>query len=232
MKSIFYNRKLMITIFAVLIVICTLFALVPLAFSIFSGAGVKTEPVNPDGAKAASEDINGEWHVTKGDPKNFSSVGFTIHEILPAEDTVTSGSTTDVDGTVTVSDNTLRDADVTVNMDALTTDKKVRDQNMKSKLLETDKFPEATFRVTKPVDLAAVPDDGSMGQVDITGELTVKDQTKPVTETFDVLRDGDHLVVGGDVHFSRDDFGIETPDMIAAKIDQDGAINVRLNLEK
>ena len=117
-------------------------------------------------------------------------------------------------------------------MDALTTDKKVRDQNMKMKLFETDKFPEAHFEITEPVDLSHVPDDGSMGKIDIAGEMTIKDATQPVEATFDVLRDGDHVVVGGDIPINRLDYNIETPEFLAAKVNEEGTINIRLNLRK
>ena len=117
-------------------------------------------------------------------------------------------------------------------MATLTTDKKVRDQNMKSKLFEVDEFPVATFTLTEPADLSAVPDDGSAATVSLTGDLTIHGETKQVTNDFQVVRDADTVVLGGDIPLNRLDYGVETPEMIAAKISEVGAVNVRVTLQK
>ena len=232
MKKFFYNRKLVITIFVVLIVLLTAVAIGPMVYSLLKGAGVKTEPVSADGAKAASTELDGTWEVAKGRANNHTSVGFTFNEVLPAEKTTTSGSTTEVTGQADISDSTLKTATVTVDMDELTTDKKVRDQNMKSKLFEVDEFPVATFTLTEPADLSAVPDDGSTATVPLTGDLTIHGETKQVTNNFQVVRDADTVVLGGDIPVNRLDYGVETPEMIAAKISEVGAVNVRVTLQK
>ena len=232
MKKLFYNRKLVITIFVVLIVLLTAVAIGPMVYSLLKGAGVKTEPVSADGAKAASTELDGTWEVAKGRANNHTSVGFTFNEVLPAEKTTTSGSTTEVTGQADISDSTLKTATVTVDMDELTTDKKVRDQNMKSKLFEVDEFPVATFTLTEPADLSAVPDDGSAATVPLTGDLTIHGETKQVTNDFQVVRDADTVVLGGDIPVNRLDYGVETPEMIAAKISEVGAVNVRVTLQK
>ena len=232
MKKLFYNRKLVITIFVVLIVLLTAVAIGPMVYSLLKGAGVKTEPISADGAKAASTELDGTWEVAKGRANNHTSVGFTFNEVLPAEKTTTSGSTTEVTGQADISDSTLKTAAVTVDMDELTTDKKVRDQNMKSKLFEVDEFPVATFTLTEPADLSAVPDDGSAATVSLTGDLTIHGETKQVTNDFQVVRDADTVVLGGDIPLNRLDYGVETPEMIAAKISEVGAVNVRGTLQK
>lgn len=226
------NRKLIIWVGAVAIVLLTLIALVPLIFSLVVGAGVKTEPINPQHAKPASVELDGDWEIVQGSSRNFSSVGFTFYEVLPAEKTTTSGSTTNVTGGAKIAGETLEEARVVVDMTKLNTDKMVRDQNMKDKLFETERFPEATFELTKPVDLAGVPDDGTMGSVQLTGDLTIKGETREVTGDFDVLRDGEHVVVGGDLPVNRLDFGVKTPEFIAAKIDEEGFINIRLSFDQ
>ena len=187
MKKLFYNRKLVITIFVVLIVLLTAVAIGPMVYSLLKGAGVKTEPISADGAKAASTELDGSWQVAKGRADNHTSVGFTFNEILPAEKTTTSGSTTEVTGQAEISDSTLKTATVTVDMDELSTDKKVRDQNMKSKLFETQLFPESSFKLTKPASLADVPDDGTIGAVKLTGDLTIKDETSSVSPTPKII---------------------------------------------
>lgn len=232
LKNIFYNRKIMVPIFIVAIVGLTLVALVPMFFSIFTGPGVTTEPINADKTKPASTEVDGEWKVVKGNPNNFTSVGFTFAEILPAEQTVTSGSTDKVTGQAEIADGTVESAMITIDMDELTTDKKVRDQNMKSKLFETGKFPESTFELTEPVDISAVPEDGSLSDIELTGDLTIKGKTETITETFQVARDGETILIGGNIPINRLDFDVVTPDMIAAKIDEEGTVDIRLTMKK
>lgn len=216
----------------VLILVFTAVAIGPIVYSLFHNGGVKTGPLTADGAKPASTPLDGSWSVAKGRAKNHTSVGFTFDEVLPAERTSTSGSTTDVTGQAEISGSILESATVTVNMDALTTDKKVRDQNMKSKLFKTSDFPESSFTLTKPASLADVPADGTIGSVKLTGDLKIKDKTQEVTHEFDVLRDGDGIIIGGDIPIKRLDYNVETPDLLAAKVAEDGEINLRISLSK
>ncbi|MDO5031607.1 YceI family protein [Corynebacterium sp.] len=232
MKKLLGNRKLVISIFVVLIVACSMVALGPLAYSLYMGRGVKTEPINAEHTKPATTELDGSWRVVKGSPHNFTSVGFTIDEILPAEKTATSGSTKDVTGQAEIKGTTVEEASIVVNMDELTTDKKVRDQNMKTKLFETSTYPAASFTLTKPVDLAEVPADGSLGKVELTGDLEIHGVSKEITQEFEVARDGETILLGGDIPVNRLEYGIETPEMIAAKISEVGAINVRVTLQK
>nr|WP_245802949.1 YceI family protein [Corynebacterium phocae] len=232
MKKKNKSRKLVVSLFAVAIVLLTLVAMVPLVISLVVGSGVKTDGVNADKAEPASVDLNGRWKVVQGDARNFTSAGFTFDEILPAEQTTTSGSTNVVSGQATVSQEVLEEASVTVDMTTLTTDKQVRDQNMKSKLFKVDEYPEATFILTEPADLSAVPADGMVGKVTLTGDLTIKGHSERVSSNFDVLRDGDNLIIGGNLGINRTDFGVLTPDFLAAKVSEFGEINVRLTMNK
>ena len=53
-----------------------------------------------------------------------------------------------------------------------------------------------------------------------------------MTTDFQVVRDGDSIILGGDIPINRLDFGVETPEMIAAKISEVGEVNVRVTLQK
>lgn len=71
-----------------------------------------------------------------------------------------------------------------------------------------------------------------MTKVKLTGDLTIKGKTKKVTQEFDVVRDGETIVMGGNIPVNRLDYGIETPEMIAAKIEKEGEVNIRVTLQK
>lgn len=232
MNKLATKQKIVIAIFVVLIVALALFAIVPVVASLFFGPGVRTEQLDAEGAAPASTEINGQWEVVQGTPPNLTSVGFTFNELLPNEQKSTSGSTQSVDGSVTIEEGTLTAGSVTVDMTNLTTDSDVRDENVRRKLLETADYPEATFEVTEPADVSHLPEDGTAGTVELTGELTIKGETNPVTHEFNALRDGENLVVSGAVPIDRNEFGVESPEMIAAEIADMGEVNILLSLQK
>ena len=80
--------------------------------------------------------------------------------------------------------------------------------------------------------MSQLPSDGTVGTVTLTGDLTIRGETNRITHEFEALRTGDNIVVAGDIPISREDFGVKTPELVAAKIADEGEVNVRLNLEK
>ena len=220
------NRKFVITAFVVAIVLIAVAGVAPAVISAFTGPGVKTEGLTDEYAKPAEVSLDGDWEVVRNRGDNATSVGFTFPELLPGDRRVTSGSTQQITGGVRVEDRKLVDGTVTVDMNTIESDNERRDIN------ETDKFPTSEFRVTEPVDLSGVPDDGTAGEVELTGELTIHGVTRGVTAPFKVLRDRDRVVVSSTIPVNRLDYEVETPDFVAATIDEQGEINIRLTLRQ
>ncbi len=225
-------RTPIIVVSVIAIVLLALVAVAGPLYTLIMGSGLKTDGLSAEGAEPASTDMNGSWSVVVGAIPNHSSAGFTFEEILPGEEKTTSGSTIDVTGDIEIANDTLNSGLITVDMTNITTDQEKRDINVRMRLLHTDEFPTATFEVTQPVDLSEIPADGTVGQVVVPGELTVHGQTNEVAPTFDVLRDGDQVIIASDIEINRLDYNVETPEFVAAKIDEMGEINVRLTLEK
>ena len=226
------NRKLLIVAVSAFAILAVLVAFIPLARTLFFSHGVKTEGINESALAEASTDLDGTWTVTNRPGPNQTSAGYTFDEVLPGERRTTSGSTQGVHGSVTIEAGTLTSGEITVDMTGLKSDADVRDESVRRKIFHTDEYPESTFTVTEPVDLSAVPDDGSMGSVELTGEMTIHGTTQPVTQTFNVARSGEQLLVAADLPIHRADYGVETPELVAAKIAEDGEINVRLDMRK
>ena len=226
------NQKLIVIGGVAVIVVLALLALVPLFISLVSHPGVKTDGIDADGAKAASTDVDGEWVVTTKPGKNMTSAGFTFYELLPGDERTTSGSTQDVEGEMTIEGGSLTAGEVTVDMGNIVTDKDVRDENVRRKILHTEEYPESTFVLTEPADVSQLPEDGTVGTVTLTGDLTIHGKTNSITQEFNALRTGDNVIVHADVPINRLDYGVETPEFVAAKIAEDGEINIRLKLEK
>lgn len=226
------KRRILIIAVSIFIVVAVVVAMVPLLMNLFMGNGVKTEGIESEQVSAASTEIDGEWQVTNRPGSNSTSAGFTFDEVLPGERRTTSASTQGVTGFATIVDGTLTAGEIVVDMQHLTSDSDVRDESVRQRIFHTAEYPAATFTVTEPADVSAVPDDGSVGSVELTGGLTIHGTTQPVTQRFDVARSGDRLIVAGDIPINRLDYGVETPELVAAKIAEDGEVNVRVNLTK
>lgn len=230
-RKIQRNNKV-VALFVALIAILAVAGVAPMVVSAIMGPGTRTEMLNADGAKPASTDLAGHWTVAKGSRPNTSAVGFTFEEILPSGHKTTSGTTHDVSGAIDIEGTTLQRGEITVQMGNISTDEQKRDVNVRRKLLFTDKYPESRFELTKPVDLSGLPGNGTPGTVVLTGKLSIMGHTHEITQEFQALRDDDALVVSADVPITREDYGVETPDFIAAKVAPSGLLNIRLSFAK
>ena len=225
------KQKVLIAVVSVFAVFALLIAFVPLAINML-GSGVKTEGIDHSALKPSSTDIDGEWSVSNRPNANRSAAGFTFNEVLPGERRETSGSTNGITGFATIEAGTLTAGKITVDMTNITTDSDVRDNNVRRKIFHTDQFPESTFELTEPVDVSELPTDADVGEVTLTGDLTIMGTTNSVTQTFEVARSGDNLIIAGDIPINRLDYGVDTPEFVAAKIAEEGEINIRINLAK
>lgn len=225
-------KPLVILVF-IFIVLLAAAAFVPVVYSLlFGDNGVKTEGIDAASLREPTTEAEGTWVVSDRPGPNQTSAGFSFFEILPGERKITSGSTRNVDGDVVIESGAVTSGEVTVDMATVATDNDRRDANVRRTILNTDQYPKATFHLTEPSAINGLPDDGSVGTVTLTGELTIRGVTNTITHDFEAARTGDRIVVAGDVPIRRSDYGVETPDLVAAKVAEEGEINIRLNLEK
>ncbi|WP_448850721.1 YceI family protein [Corynebacterium sp. 335C] len=225
-------KKTLLTLVAVAVVALAIVIVGPVVYKAIVGDGVKTEGINAEGAPPASTDRNGTWVVAEQGSGHTSQVGFTFQELLPGSERTTSGSTDGVSGEFTVENDELTAGHVTVDMTTLKSDIEKRDVNVRMTIFSTDRYPEATFEVSEAVDLTSVPDDGSMVRVDVPGRMTIRGVTQDVTVPMDVVRTGDNVLMSGVLRINRLDYNVRTPDFVAAKVKEEGDVNLRLVLEK
>ena len=225
-------NKPFVIITVIAIIVITLASIGPTVYRALTTPGIKTEAIVADGAAPASTDINGTWTIVPGAGKNATQVGFPFHEALPGQRKDTSGSTHAVTGEVVVDNNILQSAELTVDATTLRTDIKKRDINVKQKILHTDQYPTAGFTTDTKVDLSAIPDNGTVGTVTVPGTLTLHGVSKEVEAQFKVLRTGKRVLLYSDLPVNREDYKVTTPEFVAAVIDEEGELNIRLDLEK
>jgi len=116
-----------------------------------------------------------------------SEVRFIIDEVLNNAPFTVVGKTKQVAGEIAIDAQNLANTRVGViqiNARDLATDSEFRDRAIKNRILSTDQFEFVTFT---PTGITGLPAAGTLGQeytFQLTGDLTIRDVTKPVT--FDV----------------------------------------------
>lgn len=171
--------------------------------------------------------LDGTWRIVDG-----SSAGYRIKESFVGgiTDSEAVGSTTEVSGTLQVEGATIPAATFEVQVGSLRSDKDRRDGQAR-RVLDVEKFPTASFTLTKPIDLGTVPAEGVKVTAEATGDLTVKGTTRTVTFTVSAKRTGAQIALDASIPFAFADFGVDNPSIpgIVSVVDH-GAIEVVLVL--
>jgi polyisoprenoid-binding protein YceI len=90
--------------------------------------------------------------------------------------------------------------------------------------MDVHDYPTATFKLTQPIDLGALPADGVTVSVPATGQLTLHGTTKTVTTTIAAKRTGGTIEVNGTIPVVFADYGIPNPTFGPATTEDHGEI--------
>ena len=144
------------------------------------------------------------------------------------------GRTPEVSGTMTVADGAVTAVDVEVDLTTLDSDSDRRDGALRSRGLESDRFPTATFTLTDPVTLPAGLTDGERVTVTAAnGELTIHGVTNEAAIELQAELQGDHAVVVGNAPIALPDYGIDPPTGFSVlSISGDGTFEFQLFFSK
>jgi polyisoprenoid-binding protein YceI len=188
---------------------------------------------------AGADDRSGTYRVDREavaydfDAGTGSFVGFRIDEELSTVGATTAvGRTPEVDGTVVLEGTELVEAVVTADLTVLRTDISQRDSRVQG-ALDTATHPTATFELTEPVDLGAIPPSGQPAAVTAPGELTLHGVTHPVTATLEavVLSGVSALLVTGSFDVALADHDIVAPSApIVVSVADAGTVELQLYL--
>jgi len=189
------------------------------AGSAASGAG--------DASATADGNVNGTWTVTNG-----SEVQYRVHEKLNGLDNEATGATTAVTGQMTVDGTTVSTASFTVDMTKVTSDEPQRDGQFRGRIMNTSKFPTATFELTTPIQLGSIPDDQVEIMVNPTGKLTLHGTTQEITFPLRAKRSGAQLEALGTIPITFSDYGIDDPSGGPASVGNAGDLEVHLIFAK
>jgi polyisoprenoid-binding protein YceI len=198
------------------------------------------EAATPGTGDASADDaaVDGTWTVDSsvGSFADFSGTwaGYRFDEELVGIGGNTAvGRTPDVSGTMTVADGTVTAVDVEVDLTTLDSDSDRRDGALRSRGLESDRFPTATFGLTDPVPLPAGLADGERATVTATGELTIHGVTNDAAIELQAELQGGNAVVVGSAPIALADYGIDPPTGLSVlSISGDGTFEFQLFFSK
>jgi polyisoprenoid-binding protein YceI len=164
---------------------------------------------------SAAQSIDGTWQLTTeiGDFEDFSSswVGFRVAEVLSnIGEAEAVGRTPLVSGELVINGTTIDSATIEADLTGIRSDQSRRDPAIQ-RALETGNFPTATFTSSAPVDLGAMPEEGTPFAVTIPGTLTIHGVEQDVALELTGQRVGDVAVVVGTLPLDFTSFGITMP---------------------
>jgi polyisoprenoid-binding protein YceI len=180
-------------------------------------------------------ELDGEYTAVPGPPETPSFVGYRVTEqfVAAVVESVATGRTSDVTGAFTISGNTVSEVSVTANLQTLTSDRDQRDNAIKTRGLESDQFPEATFVLTEPIEHQKVPAVGETVRATARGDFTLHGVTKRVEIPLEGRWDGRDVQVVGQLHIVFADYGIEAPTSpVVASIDDEGEMEFQIFFRK
>ncbi|MFC9786990.1 YceI family protein [Rhodococcus sp. NPDC127528] len=188
--------------------------------------------VSTSGAQAATGDVNGSWRVDAGTAPNATAAGYTVHEILNGASVTVVGSTDEVGGQATVEAGKLTSATVTVQVKGISTGNARRDGQFAGNVMSVGTYPTARFTLDQPVDLSALPTDGTAVTVPATGTLELRGGSRPVAVDVKVLQSGPALIASGSIPVTWTDFGVQPPSLAFVTVDDAGTVDFLVHLEK
>ena len=175
-------------------------------------------------APSPESDATSSWTVSAGDE---TFVGYRVREefaSIGVKDAV--GRTPDVTGSVDVEGDTISAAKLDAELSTLVSDEARRDDALRERGIETDRFPTASFELTEPVEL-------SRSRTTAAGTLTLHGQTQPVEVTLRSQRIGDSTIeLAGSAPIAFADYGIEPPSVAGVvTVEDNGTLEFKIRLE-
>ena len=175
------------------------------------------------GGAAGDAGIEGSWTVTDG-----SQAGYRVKEVLFGQDAEAVGRTSGVTGTLDIAGTTVTATEVVVDMTTVTSDESRRDGQFQGRIMDTATHPTATFTLTEPIELGAVPADGEEVTHTVTGDLTLRGVTNSVTFELTARRNGATIEANGSIVIDFDDYEIPDASGGPASVGRDGELELLL----
>ncbi|WP_395307482.1 YceI family protein [Mycobacterium sp. AMU20-3851] len=225
------NRKRWLVVVGLLAVLTLgAVAAAPWAYMTFVADPPQPAWALPPDSHPAGTAVDGTWTVQPG-----SQAGYRVQQKLLWERVDVNGRTDAVTGSAEITGSQLTSIEVTVDPAAMQSGSPGRDEKFRSAdALETATFPSATLTGAAPVDVSAVPADGSPLRLEIPVTLTLKGVTRPATAQAEIQRNGERVDVAGTIAIRLPDFNVVPPKPAAGllEVQPDATIEFLVHLAK
>jgi polyisoprenoid-binding protein YceI len=160
----------------------------------------------PDGASTP----DGTWRVSDD---GSSYVGYRVREQLAFLNSPNEavGRSSAVTGTMEVAGDRVEAVKIEADLTQLTSDEARRDNAIRQRGLESDRYPTASFELTEPVQLDGAPVAGQEVKGTGKGRLTVHGVTRDVELGLTGRWSGSTIQVVGQLPVKMSDFQIQAP---------------------
>ncbi len=175
-------------------------------------------------ASAGPVAVDGVWNVISG-----STAGYRIKETLLGVSNTATGRTSAVTGSITIAGTNVSAAHFSVDMTKVSSDRPQRDSQFQGRIMNTSRFPTATFKLTQPVDLTTLPANGVQVTAKATGDLLLHGVTRQVTFPVTAQRNGPTIQVQGSIPITFADWSISNPSGGPATTGDHGSLEFVLN---
>jgi polyisoprenoid-binding protein YceI len=196
-------------------------------------AALDPAPTTTAGEAAASEgdgatSPDGTWQVSD-DGSSF--VGYRVKEQLTflSSPNEAVGRSTAVTGTMEVAGDTVSAARIEADLTQLASDESRRDNAIRQRGLESERYPTAILELAEPIRLASAPVEGEQVRGEGKGRLTVHGVTRDVDLDLQGRWNGDSIQVVGQLPVRMTDFEIEPP-RFGPVVSIEDSLNVDFNL--
>ena len=191
-------------------------------------AELRATPEIGESVAPLAEAVEGVWTVGSG-----SHAGSRVAEVLSGQRITAVGRTDAVTGSLTVSGARVTAGSFSVDLSSVTSDQSRRDAQFRNRIMDTARYPTATFTLTNPVDLESLATQTGTTMMDVTGTLLLRGVSRTVTAPLTVVRSAGDVRVSGQVPVLFADYGIDNPSIGGFVTTEDeGVIEILLVLRK
>jgi polyisoprenoid-binding protein YceI len=193
-----------------------------------TASGAATGSTRADGAATP----DGTWQVSDN---GSSFVGYRVNEQLAFLNAPSQavGRTRAVTGTMKVAGDTVEAVTIRADLTQLTSDEDRRDNAIRQRGLESDRFPTATLELAEPLRLGSVPTQGEAVRGTGRARLTVHGVTREVDLPVTGRWSGSTIQVVGQFPVKMSDYQIQAPRFgPVVSIEDNATVEVNLTFER
>jgi polyisoprenoid-binding protein YceI len=155
-----------------------------------------------------------------------STAKYVVEETLSGLPATAVGETPDVTGEIYLTPEGLYDgveSKFMVDLSTLKTDESRRDNYVRQNVLQTNRYQFAEYVIESVDGFPAGYVEGEEASLTLTGTMTIREVSLPITFTVLARQAGDTLTATADTQFNMSDFGIDPPQVVLAKA-KDGVV--------